>query len=141
VGSVIGGFAAIRWGAPPDASRRFTVLLGALALAHAPLALAHAPLALAPLLLVSGVTIAPVLTTAMTLVGAAAPAGTTTEAFTWTSTGITAGIAVGAALGGALAEAASPGAAFALAAVACALGAGLGAARRPAFAAAASVVS
>jgi hypothetical protein len=43
-----------------------------------------------------------------------APAGTLTEAFTWTSTGIVAGAAAGSALAGAIVEAASPGLAMAL---------------------------
>jgi predicted MFS family arabinose efflux permease len=136
VGSVIGALLAVRMGAARDGAGRLTVLLGALALAHAPLAIAGGPLALAPLLLVSGVTIAPTLSTAMTLVGEAAPIGTLTEAFTWSSTGITAGIAVGAAGGGALIEAVGPGSSFTLAAAACALAAVVGVLRRPVLAAA-----
>ena len=41
------------------------------------------------------------------------PAGTITEAFTWTTAGLTAGVAAGAALAGVLVEAASPHLAFA----------------------------
>ena len=47
-----------------------------------------------------------------------APAGTLTEAFTWTSTGISIGIAAGAAIAGVVVDAASPAIAMA------ALGAG-----------------
>jgi predicted MFS family arabinose efflux permease len=47
-----------------------------------------------------------------------APAGTLTEAFTWTSTGISIGIAAGAAIAGAVVDTASPAIAMA------ALGAG-----------------
>ena len=42
-----------------------------------------------------------------------APAGTLTEAFTWTTAGLTAGMAVGAAVAGTIAEL-SPPAAFAM---------------------------
>jgi predicted MFS family arabinose efflux permease len=136
VGSVIGGVLAVRWGAASDPSRRMALLLGALALAHAPLAIAHTPLLLVPLLLVSGVTVAPALSTGMALVGETAAPGTITEAFTWTSTGITAGIATGAALSGVLVEAGGPGTAFALATVVCALAALVGVVRRPVLSAA-----
>jgi hypothetical protein len=43
-----------------------------------------------------------------------APAGTLTEAFTWTSTGMVVGVAAGSALAGVIAEAGSPQLALAL---------------------------
>jgi MFS family permease len=135
VGSVIGGVIAVRMGASADPSRRMTLQLGLLAVAHAPLVLASSPLVAAPLLLVAGVSIAPVLSTGMALVGETAPPGTVTEAFTWTSTGITAGIATGAALGGILIDAGGPDTSFILAAVVCVLAAGVGVLRRPVLAA------
>jgi len=140
-GSVAGGLAAVRIGAAANPARRLALLLAALAVAHAPLAAAGSVAVLAPLLLVSGLTIAPTLSTAMTLMSDAAPPGTLTEAFTWSSTGITAGIAAGAAAGGSLVEAAGTGASFGLAAGACALAAVVGAARRPVLTAAVDAAS
>ena len=43
-----------------------------------------------------------------------APAGTMTEAFTWTSTGLVAGVAVGSTVAGVLVDAASPAIAMAV---------------------------
>jgi predicted MFS family arabinose efflux permease len=54
-----------------------------------------------------------------------APRGTLTEAFTWTSTGMTIGIAAGSALAGALTESVSPGAALAVLGAGGVLAAGL----------------
>ena len=47
------------------------------------------------------------------MLDALAPAGTLTEAFTWTSTGMVAGVAVGSTVAGALVDSVSPAAAMA----------------------------
>jgi hypothetical protein len=114
LGSMLAGLAVARAGAPTDATRRLVLALGAWGLAHAALALAGSPLQLGLLLMVAGATIAPTLVCANGMLDGLAPAGTLTEAFTWTSTGMAAGFATGSVLAGALVEAASPGIALAL---------------------------
>jgi MFS family permease len=114
VGSILGGFAVSRAGAPRDGARRLAWLLVAWGAAHALVGAAAGPTGFALLLLLAGVTIAPTFVCANALLDGVAPPGTLTEAFTWTSTGITAGIAAGAAVAGSLAEVATPGLALAL---------------------------
>ena len=110
---LIASLAVARAGAASDPPRRLTALLVAWGAAHAALALAVGPLSLAGLLLLAGAAISPTIVYANAMLDHLAPAGTLTEAFTWTTAGLTAGIAVGAALAGVLAEQASPSAAFA----------------------------
>ena len=114
VGSMIGGLVVARLGAPADAPRRLALLLTAWGAAHAALALGAGAISLALLLTVAGVAIAPTLVCANGMLDDLAPPGTLTEAFTWTTAGMTAGIAAGAALAGAIVESASPSLAFAL---------------------------
>ncbi len=114
VGSMVAGVLAARAGAAADPPRRLAVLLAAWGAAHAALAFGTGPVSLGALLLVAGVAISPTLIYANAMLDALAPAGTLTEAFTWTTAGLTAGIAAGAALAGVLVEAASPSVAFAL---------------------------
>ena len=76
-------------------------------------ALAAGPLSLAGLLLLAGAAISPTIVYANSMLDRLAPAGTLTEAFTWTTAGMTAGVAAGAALAGAIVETASPSIAFA----------------------------
>ena len=114
VGSMLAGLAVARTGVPADAPRRLAVLLAAWGAAHAALGLAGAPATLALVLLVAGAAIAPTMVCANGMLDHLAPAGTLTEAFTWTQTGMVAGVAAGSAIGGALVEAASPGLAMAL---------------------------
>jgi len=114
LGSMLAGVAVARAGAPADATRRLVLALAAWGLAHAAVALAGSPLQLGLLLMVAGATIAPTLVCANGMLDGLAPAGTLTEAFTWTSTGMAAGFAAGSTLAGALVEAASPGIALAV---------------------------
>jgi predicted MFS family arabinose efflux permease len=130
LGSLLGGLATARRGAPADPVRRLVLLLAALAGGHLTLVAAGSAPALAALLLVAGVAIAPAISTAYSLVGGVAPRGAVTEAYTWLATGIAGGVAAGAALAGVLAEADGAGATFALAAATCAGAAVLGALRR-----------
>jgi MFS family permease len=114
LGSMLAGIGVARAGAAPDPARRLALSLVAWGIAHAALGAAGAPLSLTLLLLVAGATIAPTFVVANGMLDRLAPAGTLTEAFTWTSTGMVGGGAAGSALAGALVEAASPGLAMAL---------------------------
>jgi MFS family permease len=114
VGSMLAGFAIGHFGAANDPPRRLAIMLLAWGGAHALIGVSGEPAALALTLLVAGATIAPTFVSANGMLDDLAPAGTLTEAFTWTSTGIAVGIAAGSAIAGALVEAASPGVATAL---------------------------
>jgi MFS family permease len=114
LGSMLAGIGVARAGAAADPVRRLALSLVAWGVAHAALGAAGAPLTLTLLLLVAGATIAPTFVVANGMLDRLAPAGTLTEAFTWTATGMVAGAAAGSALGGALVDAASPGLAMAL---------------------------
>lgn len=99
-GSLAGGwlYGARRWGAPP-----VWQLIGLLSLTAAgtllPL-LAGGTWTLAPLLLLSGVAIAPAIAVQLGLMSELAPDRSRTEAFTWASTANFLGIAAGSALAG-----------------------------------------
>jgi MFS family permease len=102
VGSVLGGlwYGRRKGGGPP--ARRFAIVLAALPPALAALALADSVAQAAVLAVVAGLPIAPALGAAYTLVDRLAPAGTSTEAFTLTTTAIVVGAAAGNAAAGAL---------------------------------------
>lgn len=130
IGSIGGAFLVARRPAPPDPAGRAAVLLAMVAAGQLPLIAVTGPLALGLLALLAGLSIAPALTTMLTLLGEITPPGTVTETFTWVTTGLTGGTAAGAALAGLVADVA-PGAPFAVGACAVALAAALAAARRP----------
>ena len=114
LGSMAGGLAysAASWRGP--LGLRYVGLLAAMAAGVAPLIAAHA-LALAyPLSALAGLGVAPMLSCQFSLVGALAPTGAATEAFTWHRGATIAGMAVGSILGGSLIDAHGPGGAFAL---------------------------
>jgi MFS family permease len=98
---------ALLYGALPNrrslhAAHLFVALalpLGILALA-APSTLA----AMAPLVLIAGACVAPLVATRNELVGGVAPPDARTEAYTWPVTAFVGGIAIGQALAGSLAE-------------------------------------
>jgi hypothetical protein len=113
LGSLLASFAVARAGAAADPPRRLAALLAAWGAAHAALALAAGPFTLGGLLLLAGGAISPTIVYANSMLDRLAPAGTLTEAFTWTTAGMTAGVAVGAALAGVIVETASPSLAFA----------------------------
>jgi len=129
LGSLTGGLlnGALAWKATPR--RRLLTLAAALAAAFAPLALTPSLVPFGLLLAIAGLPIAPYLAAGYTLVGQAAPQGTTTEAFTWVTTGFLAGLAAGSALAGAVVQTAGPVAAFLTASAALAAAAVLMAAR------------
>ena len=70
--------------------------------------------------MVSGLCVAPMLSSQFSLVGALAPAGAATEAFAWHLAATVGGIAAGTALGGVLIQATSAKGAFVLACAAAA---------------------
>jgi MFS family permease len=97
-------------------ARGLTLLLAALALGHGALILtAGSVFAIGAVLVLAGATIAPTAATIYAMVDRAAPAGTTTEAFSWLMTASSTGAALGAAVAGALAQSAGAPAAFAFA--------------------------
>jgi MFS family permease len=114
LGSLIGGLVVARVGAPEDAPRRLAWLLAAWGVAHAALALGTGAWSLALLLALAGAAIAPTIVCANGMLDGLAPPGTLTEAFTWTTAGMTAGVALGAALAGAIVDSSDPSLAFAL---------------------------
>jgi predicted MFS family arabinose efflux permease len=125
LGSMLGGIVAARASAPADAARWLALLLAALGLGDLALVPVSAPTGLAPLLLVAGAAIAPLLGTAYSILGRVTPGSGQTEAFAWLTTAMSVGISAGSALAGALVEAAGAGAGFGAAAaiglVACAI--------------------
>jgi hypothetical protein len=119
VGSLLGGVAygAVRWRVPLD--RRLPVLLVALGVACLPLVGAQGFAAGLVLSLVAGLFIAPVFSCLYSLTAEHAPAGTTAEAFTWSTAALVAGIAGGSAVAGLLVEAPGVAAAMSLGSAAC----------------------
>jgi MFS family permease len=100
VGSLAGGllYGARRWDSP--LRRRYVALLALLALSFAPLALATSPVTFGFALAVSGLALAPWLACSDALTQRLAPAGATTEAFTWLVSGASLGHALGGPLAG-----------------------------------------
>jgi MFS family permease len=114
-GSLVGGLVAPRLGRRATLVSMLTVLaIGHLLLAAA----AGAIVTLAAALVLAGIAIAPTYAIVYAMVGKAAPAGTSTEAFAWLATAIALGGGLGAAVGGSVIEHSGPAAAFALAGVA-----------------------
>jgi MFS family permease len=99
------------------------VAVAALALTTAPLLLSSSPLMMALLLIPAGLPVGPLVAARNQLVGALAPRGVETEAYTWVLTALVAGMALGAALGGVLIDVADWRAATAAAVAAAVVGA------------------
>lgn len=114
IGSMVGGllYAARSWHTP--VSSRYAPLLIGAGLVMAPLIFADSLPAGVMLSAVAGLGVAPMLSSQFSLVGALAPAGSTTEAFTWHRAATVGGIAAGTALGGALVQGLGVSAAFLL---------------------------
>jgi predicted MFS family arabinose efflux permease len=110
-GSLAGGIVATRLGGAVRTMRGLTLLLAALALTHAALILTTGNLvAMGAVIALAGATIAPTASSVYAMVEPAAPAGTSTEAFSWLLTAALIGEALGAALAGSLAQSAgAPG--------------------------------
>jgi predicted MFS family arabinose efflux permease len=115
-GSLLGGIAATRLGGGARRALGVILLLAALAVAHGALMLATGSvLAIGVVILIAGATIAPTAASVYAMVDRFAPAGTSTEAFSWVVTAGSTGAALGAAGAGPLVQSAGAGAAFAFA--------------------------
>jgi MFS family permease len=124
VGSLAGGIVVARAGGGARSGTGLAALLAVLAATHLALAAAAGSMiALGIVIVAAGSMIAPTCATAYAMVDAAAPAGTTTEAFAWLATAIAIGTSAGAAAAGAVADLSGPAATFALAGTAGAVGA------------------
>ena len=124
VGSLIGGIVVARSGGGARTGAGLAALLAVLAATHLALAaVAGSTIALGAVIVLAGSMIAPTCATAYAMVDAAAPAGTTTEAFAWLATAIAIGTSAGAAAAGAVADASGPAPTFVLAGLAGAIGA------------------
>jgi MFS family permease len=105
LGSVLGGGGEGRRRWPGQPHQRFLVLHALLAGGLALTAWSASPATLAPLLVLSGLAIAPIATEGGLLTSSAAPEGTVTEAFAWGVTAVVTGIVIGTAVAGQLAAA------------------------------------
>jgi predicted MFS family arabinose efflux permease len=117
-GSMVGGivYGGVRWTRPQVAQMRW--LVTTLAVASALPLVAPGPISMGVALLLYGSTIAPFMACNAVLLGAAAPRGTTTEAFAWNGSMIFGGAALGTAVSGVLIDWAGATAGLAVAAVA-----------------------
>lgn len=104
LGSLAGGlwYGARRWLGP--VAGRYLLLAGLFAVGLAPLSLAGSIPLMAVLMVIAGLALAPVTACAYVLVDRVAPAGTTTEAYTWMITANVMGAAAGSALSGVLVQ-------------------------------------
>jgi predicted MFS family arabinose efflux permease len=100
VGSIVGGlwYSGRTFRAPPG--RQYAVLMSANVVGFASVLLATGLPSLGVILFLAGLVIAPTTAVEYTLVTALAPAGTETEAFTWSGTAVYLGFAAGSALAG-----------------------------------------
>jgi MFS family permease len=101
-GSLIGGllYGSRTWRSP--VAHRYLILNALFAVGMAPLIVAGSIPVMAVLMAVAGFSLAPVAACTFALIEDVAPAGTTTEAFTWIFTANMTGAAAGAAVAGAL---------------------------------------
>jgi len=113
LGALVGGLAYSSHAPDRDPVRDLALGLGALVAAYALVAMTPGSVALmAPLAVLSGVGLPPVLTCVFQLVDRLAPPGTTTEAFAWLISAFLAGSSLGAFAAGALSDSRLTGAAF-----------------------------
>jgi MFS family permease len=114
LGSMAGGllYSARSWHVSLELRHRWTLVL--MAVAVTPLIAVHSPVGAFVLSTLAGLGVAPMLSSQLSLVGALAAAGTTTEAFTWHRAATIAGMAAGSALGGSLIDAGGAAGPFAL---------------------------
>ena len=138
LGSAIGG---LLYGAYGHRVPVRSAYLGTLALTPVvtlPLALPSTFAAMAPLALLAGIAIAPLIAAAAQLVGDVAPKGALTEAYTWPLTALVGGVAAGNAAAGLIVSSASWREAFVAAAGVGLTGIAVGVARRGTLAPAAA---
>jgi predicted MFS family arabinose efflux permease len=122
VGSFAGGlwYGGRRWRWPLHL--RFLAVSGLLVAGLAPVPLAGSMEVFGVLLILAGLGLAPSTAAAYSLIGALAPEGATTEAYSWQIVGYVVGSAAGAWLAGAVVESGGVGTALACAPVAGAIG-------------------
>ena len=116
IGSAAGGlvYGSRSWRLP--LARQFPLMLAVMGLGIAPLALLPSPWAFGLWCLAAGIAMAPALIMQAMLVAGNSRPEYSTEAFTWSSTGLLAGVGVGLTAGGALLEHAKSPVVFAAAA-------------------------
>lgn len=116
IGSAAGGlvYGSRSWHLP--LARQFPIMLGLMGLGVAPLALLSSAWSFALWCLAAGIAMAPALIMQSMLVARHSRPEHSTEAFTWSSTGLLAGVGLGLTIGGALLEFARSPAVFAAAA-------------------------
>jgi MFS family permease len=117
IGSFTAGVLMTKVGAPKNPAGRLVAALLFLTAGDLLLGLAGGPWTLGILLVVCGTGIAPMFTTANAAMGNAAAAGTLTEAYSWTTTGIMVGATAGAPIAGLLVDHVSAAAALSFAGV------------------------
>jgi MFS family permease len=119
-GSITGGLLYGAWSWRRPATQRYRALLLATAAAGLPLMFASSIALAVPMSLVSGLPLAAVYASMYILTGRAAREGTTTEAFTWTSSAFAFGVSAGTAVAGTAGQELGARSAFALACLAAA---------------------
>ncbi|HSS94151.1 MAG TPA: MFS transporter [Candidatus Dormibacteraeota bacterium] len=115
IGSISGGliYGSRAW--PWPTLRRYRLLLVAMAACGLPLLFVHSVAVALPLSLLAGLPLAAVYAGSYVLTGRSAVEGTTTEAFTWTSSAFALGVAMGNGSAGGVSQAFGVHAAFGLA--------------------------
>ncbi len=103
-GSAIGGLAFGARLLTGELSASYVWVALAVPLACLPLALATSPLMAAPLAILAGLPIAPLISSRNQVLAVVAPGANATEAFTWLTTALVAGLAAGSAVAGAVVE-------------------------------------
>jgi MFS family permease len=129
-GSGVGGilYGARHWTLP--AFRRYPRCALALPFGFLPLAVPGSVAVMAPFAFISGLSIAPLISTTSHVVGDVAPEGTVTEAYTWPITALVVGISAGNAAAGAIAGSAGWRESFVIAACAALVGAAIAVTQR-----------
>jgi len=129
-GSGVGGilYGARHWTLP--AFRRYPRCALAVPFGFLPLAIPGSVAVMAPFAFVSGLSIAPLISTASHVVGEVAPEGAITEAYTWPITALVVGISAGNAAAGAIAGSAGWRESFVIATCAAAVGAAIAVTQR-----------
>ena len=117
IGSAAGGlvYGSRSWKLP--LARQFPIMLGLMGLGVAPLALLSSSWAFGLWCLAAGIAMAPALIMQSMLVAGTSRPEHSTEAFTWSSTGLLAGVGLGLTIGGGLLEHSKSPAVFATAAL------------------------
>jgi MFS family permease len=129
-GSGVGGilYGARHWTLP--AFRRYPRCALALPLGFLPLAFPSTVAVMAPFAFISGLSIAPLISTGSHVVGDIAPEGAVTEAYTWPITALVIGISLGNAAAGAIAGSSGWRESFVIAACAALVGAAIAVTQR-----------